>query len=230
MSHEFPSPETIHPVRLPDGTAIPNNVFLKPLVDNPQFEVGEFTYASDLNPPADPKEWVSRLAPYLYPFSRDKLVIGKFCQIAHGVRFITNSANHKMDGFSTFPFAIHDPDRLMSYPGSLPRGRDTVVGNDVWIGMNVIVLPGTTIGSGTIIGSGAVVGGRIEPYSIVSGNPAQVRRRRFDDATIDALLDIAWWDWPIDHITANEAAICGGDIDALVKAAQGVPPAAPDRP
>lgn len=219
MPGHFPTPDTINPVSLPDGTPIPNNVFLKAVIDHPRFEVGDYTYASDFHPPENPSEWAMRLAPFLYPISQDRLVIGKFGQFAHGVRFITNSANHRMDGFSTFPFAIHQPDRFMAYPGTLPRGRDTVIGHDVWIGMNAIIMPGTTIGNGVIVGAGAVVSGKVPDYAIVAGNRAEVVRMRFDDATIAALLDIAWWDWPIERILEHEEAICGGDLSTLRAAA-----------
>ncbi|WP_299734837.1 CatB-related O-acetyltransferase [uncultured Roseobacter sp.] len=211
----FPSPDTVHPVTLPDGSALPNNVFLKAVIDHPRIEVGDYTYANDFDPPADPAGWAGRIAPYLFPPSSDRLIIGKFGQFAHGVRFITHSANHDMRGFSTFPFAIHDPDRFMVYPASLPKGNDTVVGHDVWIGADARILPGAQIGSGVIIGTGAVVGGTVPDYSVVVGNPGRVIRRRFAPEIITRLMAIAWWDWPIEKILAHEALITGADIDAL---------------
>lgn len=211
----FPSPETVHPVTLPDGAALPNNVFLKAVIDHPRIEVGDYTYANDFDPPAERSGWAPRLAPYLFPTSHDRLIIGKFGQIAHGVRFITHSANHDMRGFSTFPFAIHDPDRFLGYANELPPGRDTVVGHDVWIGAEARVLPGAQIGHGVIIGTGAVVGGEIPDYSVVVGNPGRVIRRRFEAQTVQRLIEIAWWDWPIDKIMDHEALIVGADIAAL---------------
>ena len=212
MTSRFPGPDTTHPVVLPDGTRLEVNVFLRAVIDHPRFEVGDYTYANDFDPPVDVSGWASRIAPYLFPTSKDRLVIGKFGQFAHGVRFITNSANHKMDGFSTFPFAIHDTERFMDYPAELPAGRDTIIGNDVWLGMNAIIMPGTTIGNGVIVGAGSVVSGKIPDYAIVAGNRAKVVRMRFDDATIAELNDIAWWDWDIDHILKHEAAIVGADL------------------
>ncbi|SMY06449.1 CatB-related O-acetyltransferase [Flavimaricola marinus] len=214
----FPSPDTVNPVQLPDGTVIPGNVFLKPVIDHPRIQIGDYTYASDFDPPP-PEGWAARIAPFMFPISQDRLIIGKFGQIAHGVRFITNSANHKMDGFSTFPFAIHQPERFMAYPGSLKRGRDTVVGHDVWIGMGATILPGATIGNGVIISAGSVVAGSVPDYAIIGGNRAEVLRMRFDDATIAELNEIAWWDWDIDAILDAEAAITGADIAALRAAA-----------
>lgn len=215
MQMRFPSPETVHPVTLPDGSKLPNNVFLKAVIDHPRIDVGEYTYANDFDPPERLPGWAGRIAPYLFPNSADRLVIGKFGQFAHGVRFITHGANHDMRGFSTFPFAIHDPERFGSYVNALPPGRDTVVGHDVWIGADARVLPGAQIGSGVIIGTGAVVGGKVPDYSVVMGNPGRVSRRRFDEVTIDRLMALAWWDWPIEKIMTHETLIVGADIDAL---------------
>ncbi|MCV3271601.1 CatB-related O-acetyltransferase [Roseobacter sinensis] len=212
---KFPSPDTVHPVRFPDGTSLPNNVFLKAVIDHPRIEVGDYTYANDFDPPAAPSDWASRLAPYLFPNSRDRLIIGKFGQIAHGVRFITHDANHDMRGISTFPFAIHDPERFSGYTDTLPRGRDTIIGHDVWIGAEARVLPGARLGSGVIIGSGAVVGGEIADYSVVVGNPGRVIRSRFAPEVVERLLQVAWWDWPIENILEHEALIVGADITAL---------------
>jgi virginiamycin A acetyltransferase len=209
----------LHPVELPDGSRLPNNVFLKAAVDHPRMEVGEYTYANDFDPPADPADWAGRLAPYLFASSPDRLVIGRFCQIAHGVRIITQSANHAMDGYSTYPFAINDPDRFPTYAADVAPGPDTVIGHDVWLGMDAKVMPRSRIGCGAIVGAGAVVAGVVPDYAVVVGNPARVVRWRYDAETVAALLQIAWWDWPIETILAHEAAIVGSDLDAL-RAAQ----------
>ncbi len=212
----FPAPDTRHPVRLPDGTAHSGTVFLKPVIDHPRWQVGDYSYASAHQPPPD---WAAHLAPYLYEFSPETLVIGKFCQIADGVRFITASANHRYDGFSSFPFAIFDG--AGSDRPSLPAGPfpDTKIGHDVWIGQGARILPGAELGSGVIVGAGAVVSGQVPPYAVVAGNPGRVRRMRFDAATIEHLLQLAWWDWPIAAIQEAEAAICGADLDALTRVA-----------
>ena len=212
----FPYPGTRHPVRLPDGRPHLGTVFLKPAIDHARWEVGDYSYASAFDPPTD---WAAHLAPYLFDFSPERLVIGKFCQIADGVRFITASANHRHDGFSSFPFAIFDgpaPERPSLPAGPFP---DTRIGHDVWIGQGARILPGAELGHGVIVGAGAVVGGRVPDYSVVAGNPARAVRRRFDAATVARLLELAWWDWPIDHIQAAEAAICGADLAALARAA-----------
>ncbi|WP_299970042.1 CatB-related O-acetyltransferase [uncultured Roseobacter sp.] len=211
----FPDPMTPHPVTLPDGSALRNNVFLKAVIDHPRIEVGEYTYANDFDPPSETAGWAGRIAPYLFPSARDRLIIGKFGQFAHGVRFITSGANHDMRGVSTFPFAIHDPARFGGYMATLPPGRDTIVGHDVWIGTDARILPGARIGSGVIIGAAAVVGGTVPDYSVVVGNPGRVIRQRFDSDTTRRLMALAWWDWPIDRILKHEGLIAGGDIDAL---------------
>lgn len=209
---KFASPDTLHPVTLPDGSTHAGTVFLRPATsEHPQFHAGDYSYASAHIPPDD---WAAHLAPYLYAFSPEALHIGKFCQIADGVQFITSSANHRYDGFSSYPFGIFGAG-LAGSPAMPDAGPDTRIGNDVWIGQGARILPGAVIGNGVIIGAGAVVAGTVPDYGIVAGNPAVVRRMRFDAATITALNQIAWWDWPIDVICAREAEIVGADIAAL---------------
>ncbi len=216
----FPSTDTKFPIILPDGSPHAGTVFLKAALRHSRIEVGEFTYYSDHAPLDDPADYAARLAPYLYDFSPEKLVIGKFCQIASGVQFITASANHRHDGISTFPFVAFGAHADRAAAPSMPSpGRDTTVGHDVWIGTGAMILPGAQIGSGVIIGAGAVVGGRVPDYAIVRGNPGNVLRKRFQDDEIARLMAVRWWDWPIDRILANEAAICGGDVATLERVA-----------
>ncbi|SMP22070.1 CatB-related O-acetyltransferase [Shimia sagamensis] len=205
----LPDPNTAFPVTLPDGSKHAGTVFLSAVIDHPKFEVGDHTYASDFSPP---KNWASHLAPFLFDFSQETLSIGKFCQIAHGVRFITSSANHATDGLSCYPFPVFTDTVPEGYQ---PDTRDTSVGHDVWLGYGAMVLPGAQIGHGAIIGAGAVVRGTVPPYGIVTGNPGTVMKKRFDDATIAELLQIAWWDWPQDRIEAGIPAILAGNIAAL---------------
>lgn len=215
MGEPFPSPDTVHPIRRLDGELHVGTVFLSAAIDHPNWDVGDYTYASAHVPPAD---WAAHLAPYLYPRSPERLTLGRFCQIADGVIFVTASANHRRDGISTYPFAVMQG--VFSDRPSMPGpGPDTEVGHDVWIGTRAMILPGARIGSGAIIGAGAVVSGEIAPYTVVAGNPARVVRQRFDAKTVERLLELAWWDWPIAHILRHEAAICGGDVAALRAAA-----------
>lgn len=211
----FPDPTERHPLTLPDGSRHPGAVFLAAVVDHPRIDIGDYTYAFDFDPP---ENWAERIAPYLYPFSPERLSLGRFCQIANGVRFITSSANHRRDGFSTFPFAIFGGG-TEGRPSMPTQFQDTEIGHDVWLGDGAAILPGAKIGSGVIVGARAVVSGEVPDYAIVAGNPARVVRMRFDAPTIQRLLDIAWWDWPIERILAAEEAICGGDVAALERAA-----------
>jgi len=210
MAVPFASPDTLHPVILPDGTPHAGTVFLNAAIDHPRMEIGDYSYASAFDPPDD---WAARLAPYLFDFSPERLVIGRFCQIADGVQFITASANHRHDGFTSFPFFIFGGDAV-SVPGP---GPDTVIGNDVWIGQGARILPGARIGDGVIVGAGAVVGGTVPPYTVVAGNPARVLRSRFSPEVVELLMELRWWDWPIDRILATQAALCNGDAKALAQ-------------
>lgn len=217
LPDSFPVPANLHPVSLPNGQPHVGTVFLSAALDHPRIEVGDYTYASAHQPPAD---WAAHLAPYLYDFSPERLVIGKFCQIADGVQFITSSANHRYDGISTFPFAVFGGGAREGRASLPSGGADTVIGHDVWIGQGARILPGAQIGNGVIVGAGAVVAGQIPPYSVIVGNPCSVLRRRFDLAQIEKLEQVRWWDWPIEEILANEEIICGGDVDALIQAAR----------
>lgn len=209
---DFPPPDETHPVRLADGSPHEGTVFLSAAVDHPRMTVGAYTYASAFEPPTD---WAARLAPYLFEFSPERLDIGKFCQIADGVCFITASANHRYDGISSFPFAIFGTGDRSGRPSMPDAGPDTRIGNDVWLGKGATVMPGAQIGDGVIVGAGAVVSGTIPGYVIVAGNPARVIRHRFDRTQAARLVKLAWWDWPIATILAHEALISNGDVAAL---------------
>ena len=214
---DYPTPNSQYPITLPDGAKYAGTVFLAAATDHPRLVVGDYTYASAFDPPED---WAARLAPYLFDFSPERLIIGKFCQIADGVKIITASANHRYDGISSYPFAIFGGGAREGRPSMPEPGQDTIIGHDVWIGQGAMILPGAQVGDGVIIGAGAVVRGVVPPYTIVSGNPAQVTRVRFDAQTVKRLQAVAWWDWSIDRILAHEAQICGGDVAALERAAR----------
>jgi len=201
-----------HPMRFPDGRENPCMVHLARVIDHPNISVGDFTYANDFDPPAD---WAARLAPYTYAGAPERLVIGRFGQFAHGARFITASANHAMDGISSYPFAIFDSSQVADFMARLGKLPDTVIGHDVWIGHGALVLPGAQIGNGVIIGAGAVVAGQVPDYAVVAGNPARVVRMRFPASQVAMLSALRWWDWPVERISASLEAITGGDVAAL---------------
>ncbi|WP_165430779.1 Vat family streptogramin A O-acetyltransferase [Atlantibacter hermannii] len=203
-----PEPTTIHP--LPGFSQV---CFIKNTVKNPNIIIGDYTYYDD---PKDAQNF-ERNVLYHYPFIGDKLVIGKFCAIATGVQFIMNGANHKIAGFSTFPFYIFGNgwEESTPQPGDLPYKGDTVIGNDVWFGYQALIMPGVKIGNGAIISSRAVVTSDVPAYAIVGGNPAKLIKKRFSDETILALEKLAWWDWSPEKITRNLNAITSANIDAL---------------
>jgi virginiamycin A acetyltransferase len=216
----MPGPTDQHPLVLPDGKRDAATVFLNQVIDHPNITIGDYTYAHDSS---TPENYAARLAPYLYPGAPEHLKIGKFCQIAQGVQFITATANHPMDGISTYPFAIFDPPRLQTYRNSLPRGKDTTIGNDCWIGREAMLLPGASLGNGVIVGARAVVGGSVPDYTIVAGNPARIVRMRFSKDQIATLNEICWWDWDTKKIETAIKMIEGPDVKMLSEFfAQGV--------
>lgn len=209
------NPNEKNPIKLPDGNAWPHTIFLKNFINHPNIQIGDYTYFNDFRLPVEDVRQL--LAPYMHQGAPEKLIIGKFVQIAHGVQFITSSANHQMDGFSTYPFTVFGEPWSSAYEAKWPNKGDTVVGNDVWIGHEALIMPAVSIGDGSIIASRSVVTKDIPPYVIVGGNPARIIRKRFDDEIISSLLEIKWWDWSIDLINANVAAIVAGDISILKK-------------
>ncbi len=150
---------------------------------------------------------------YLFDHMEDKLIIGKFCQIASGVRFIMNGSAHSLDGASTYPFKMMNGWGHVSM--NVTSKGDTVIGNDVWIGNNVTFMPGVKVGDGAIIGTNSLVTKDVKPYTIVGGNPAKIIRKRFDDETIKFLLTLRWWDWDIEKITENAEIISSGTLEQI---------------
>lgn len=203
-----PDPKDPHPMK-----GFPQVCFIKNTVKNPQIIIGDYTYYDD----PDGAEDFEKNVLYLYPFLGDKLIIGKFCAIARGAKFIMNGAFHKMSGLSTYPFSIFGTGWESVTPKieELPLRGDTVIGNDVWIGYDALIMAGVRIGDGAIIGARSVVTRDVAPYEIVGGNPARPLRRRFDDVTIKELLAIQWWNWDAEKITRNLRLITSPDIEAL---------------
>ncbi|MFT4269924.1 MAG: Vat family streptogramin A O-acetyltransferase [Pantoea sp.] len=203
-----PDPSDKHPMK-----GFSQVCFIKNTMNNPNIIIGDYTYYDD---PEDSENF-ERNVLYHFPFIGDKLIIGKFCAIAKGVQFIMNGANHKLSGFSTFPFYIFGNgwEKSMPKAGDLPYKGDTVIGNDVWIGYQALIMPGVKIGNGAIISSRSVVTSDVPAYAIVGGNPAKVIKQRFSDETIAALQKLAWWDWPVEKITENLHTIMSHNIEAF---------------
>lgn len=214
-----PDPDTLYPLE-----GFTNTVLLRPLLAQrpglvPNITVGRFSYYSD--DAADPLAFFERNVRYNYGFSGAKLEIGPFCAIAQGAQIIMPDANHATVGPSTFPFPIFGGSWREALPLDqlpVPAKGDTVIGPDVWLGSDCQIMPGVTIGAGAIVAARAVVTRDVPPYAIVAGNPARVVRSRCDADTVARLLALAWWDWPVDAITAAIPALIKGsvaDLEAL---------------
>ena len=202
-----PNPATTFPL---DG--IKTLCFLKNIVNLKNVSIGDYTYYDDF----EDVQYFARNVRYHFEFTGDKLIIGKFCQIASGVEFIMNGGNHLTSGISTFPFSIfgHGWERAMDGK-SFPNKGDTIIGNDVWIGYKALIMPGVRIGDGAIIAAASVVTKDVPPYAIVGGNPARVLRMRFAEADIQRLLRIRWWDWSAEKITHHAELLTSASVEAL---------------
>ncbi|MBY5944717.1 CatB-related O-acetyltransferase [Photobacterium rosenbergii] len=207
------NPEKLYPIE-----GFNNTLLLKPLLaqsDIDNITVGDYTYYSDFE---DPSKFFAENVLYNFGFSGTSLHIGKFCAIAHGTKFIMADANHATSGVTTFPFAVFGGKWADSLPlGEYPfkQYKDIQVGNDVWFGNETTVMPGVTIGNGAIIGSKAVVTKDVPAYAIVGGNPAKVIRLRYSADEVAKLEQLAWWDWPIEHIEQAIPLLVKGGVAEL---------------
>ncbi|MDR2771685.1 MAG: CatB-related O-acetyltransferase [Clostridiales Family XIII bacterium] len=199
----MPDPNAIFPV-----PGVDTVTYVRPTIKSKHIIVGDFTYFSDTD--------FERCVTHHYDFYGDRLMIGKFCQIAKGVEFVMNGANHQMNAVTTFPFYIFEGFLKPIPPlAEMPLKGDTVIENDVWIGQYSTVLPGVHIGSGAIIGANSSVGSDVAPYSVVAGNPARLLRKRFDDELIALLLAFKWWDRPIAEINRLIPVLTDGRLEVV---------------
>ena len=190
-------------------------VYLKNVVTDPSIIIGDFTMYNDFV--NDPQEFEKNNVLYHYPINHDKLKIGKFCSIACGAKFLFNSANHTVKSLTTYPFPIFFEEwglDVRDITTAWDNKGDIVIGNDVWIGYEAVIMSGVTIGDGAIIGARAVVTKDVPPYTIVGGVPAKQIRKRFSDETISELLNLKWWDWPIEKISHNIELIKSGNLSS----------------
>ncbi len=206
---------------IPDNKIYPRTndsqtIYLKSVVTNPNIIMGDYTIYNDFV--SDPRQFEKNNVLYHYPVNQDRLIIGKFCSIACGAKFIFNSANHTLRSLSTYPFPIFYEEwglNKQHVASAWDNNGDIVIGNDVWIGYEAAILSGVHIGDGAIIAARAVVTKDVAPYTIVGGVPAKVIRKRFDEQTIDKLLQLQWWDWPFEKIQQHLPHIMNADIDKL---------------
>ncbi|MBV7271830.1 CatB-related O-acetyltransferase [Clostridiaceae bacterium UIB06] len=207
---------TISEKKVYPRTGDKQTVYLKNVITDPSIIVGDYTMYNDFV--NDPIQFSRNNVLYHYPVNHDRLIIGKFCSIACGAKFLFNSANHMLESLSTYPFPIFFEEwglDIKDVAKAWDNKGDIVIGNDVWIGYEAIILAGVTIGDGAIIGARAVVTKDVMPYTIVGGVPAKFIRKRFPSEIISTLLEIKWWDWPKKRIAQNIDAIQSGQIKQL---------------
>ncbi|WP_304509107.1 CatB-related O-acetyltransferase [Anaerotignum sp.] len=191
-------------------------VYLKNVITNPNIIIGDYTMYNDFV--SDPTQFEKNNVLYHYPINQDKLIIGKFCSIACGAKFLFTSANHTLKSLSTYPFPIFFDEWNLNktqVASAWDNKGDIIIGNDVWIGYEAVILSGVHIGDGAIIGARAVVTKDVPPYTIVGGVPAQEIKKRFCDETITQLQKLQWWNWSFDKIQQVLPYIMNGEIDKL---------------
>lgn len=191
-------------------------VYLKNVITDPSITVGDYTMYNDFV--NDPVGFERNNVLYHYPINRDRLIIGKFCSIACGAKFLFNSANHTLSSLSTYPFPLFFEEwglEKRNVAASWDNKGDIVIGNDVWIGYEAVIMAGVTIGDGAIIGARAVVTKDVPPYMVAGGIPAKPIKKRYPEETIAALSELKWWDWPEERISQNQHAIQAGKLNEL---------------
>lgn len=191
-------------------------VYLKNVITDPAITVGDYTMYNDFV--NDPVGFEKNNVLYHYPINRDRLIIGKFCSIACGAKFLFNSANHTLSSLSTYPFPLFFEEwglEKRNVAESWDNKGDIVLGNDVWIGYEAVIMAGVTIGDGAIIGARAVVTKDVPPYTVAAGIPAKPIKKRYPEETIAALSELKWWDWPENRIAQNLHAIQAGQLNEL---------------
>lgn len=209
--------------RIPDPNAIfPNeyktSCFLKNVITTPSISVGDYTYYDD---PVDPTGFEQNNVLFLCPEFGDRLIIGRFCSIASGTRFIMGSANHRISSVTAYPFNVFGGAWTENTPphlSQLPFKGDTVVGNDVWIGRESVIMPGVHIGDGAIIAARSVVARDVEPYTVAGGNPARPIKKRFGQELTALLLELRWWDMEPEALTDILPVLCDSDLNAAERA------------
>lgn len=192
-------------------------VYLNAIIKDPQIEIGDYTIYNDFV--TDPLQFEKNNILYHYPIHQERLLIGKFCSIACGTKFLFNCANHTLKSLSTYTFPLFYEDwelDKVNITSAWDNKGDIVIGNDVWIGYEAIIMAGVHIGDGAIIAARAVVTKDVPPYTIVGGTPAKEIRKRFTADVIEQLLLLKWWNWPIDRIKQYLPYLTKGNLDYLL--------------
>lgn len=205
----IPNPNEVFP------NEFKTSCFIKNVISAPNITVGDYTYYDD---PVDPTGFERNNVLFNYPEFGDSLVIGKFCSIASGTKFIMGPANHRISSVTTYPFQVFGglwSENTPSHLSQLPFKGDTVVGSDVWIGRESVIMPGVTIGDGAIIAAYSVVTKDIPPYSVFGGNPARFLKKRFDDELIEILLTFKWWNLEGEALVNILPLLCDPDLEKV---------------
>lgn len=197
-----------------------HTVYLNAVVKDPSIEIGDYTIYNDFV--SDPLLFEQNNVLYHYPINHERLIIGKFCSIACGTKFLFNSANHTLKSLSTYTFPLFYEDwnlEKSNITTAWDNKGDIIIGNDVWIGYEAIIMAGVHVGNGAIIAAHAVVTKDVQPYTIVGGVPARFIRKRFNEEIIQELEKLKWWNWPIEKIRRCLPYITSGNLNKLSESA-----------
>lgn len=211
MNSYIPDPNTVFP------NEYQTSCFIKNVITAPNIQIGDYTYYDD---PVDPTGFEQNNVLFNYPEFGDRLIIGKFCSIAAGTKFIMGPANHRLSSVTTYPFHVFGglwSQRTPDHLSQLPFKGDTVIGNDVWLGRQCVVMPGVKIGDGALVAAYSVVTRDVAPYSVVGGNPARLIRKRFGEELIALLLRLRWWDLPPDALAEILPLLCDPDLEKVAE-------------
>lgn len=209
MVKNIPNPNDVFP------NEYKTSCFIKNVVKAPNIIIGDYTYYDDSD---DPTGFEHNNVLFNYPEFGDRLIIGKFCAIASGTKFIMGAANHRISSITTYPFNVFGgvwKEKTPDHLSQLPFKGDIIVGNDVWIGRESRIMPGVKIGDGSIVDAYSVVTKDVPPYSVIGGNPARLIKRRFEDDLIKMLLKLRWWDFDAEKLVKFLPVLCDPDLDKV---------------
>ena len=207
--NNIPNPNSVFPNKYH------TSCFIKNVVKAPNIEIGDYTYYDDA---VDPTGFEKNNVLFNYPEFGDKLIIGRFCMIASGTKFIMGPANHRLSSVTAYPFNVFGgawEENTPPHMSQLPHKGDTIIGNDVWIGRESVIMPGVKIGDGAIIAAYSVVSKDIPAYTVWGGNPARFIKPRFDDELIRLLLEFRWWNLDGEALVEILPLLCDPDLEKV---------------
>ncbi|PWM71410.1 MAG: chloramphenicol acetyltransferase [Bacillota bacterium] len=205
----IPNPDALFP------NEYKTSCFIKNAVKAKNVFIGDYTYYDDVS---HPEEFEKNNILFNWEQFGDKLVIGKFCAIGSGTKFMMGPCNHRTQSVSTYPFAVFGGAWEKAVPphlAQLPKKGDIVVGNDVWFGKDCLIMSGVTIGDGAIIAARSLVTSDVPPYTVYGGNPAKFIKRRFDEELVSLLLQLQWWNLPADELVTVLPLLCDFDLEKV---------------